>query len=61
MPADTGYQTEHIFIPAVTATYLTERDTFGQLCHDYHVSRKTGYDWTAVEHRNNQKEFRTAD
>ena len=44
MPADTGYQTEYISIPAVTATYLTERDTFGQLCRDYQVSRKTGYD-----------------
>ena len=61
MPADTGYQTEYISIPAVTATYLTERDTFGQLCRDYQVSRKTGYDWTAVEHRKNQREFRTAD
>ena len=43
------------------AAYLAERDTFSQLCRDYQVSRKTGYDWTAVEHRKNQKEFRTAD
>ena len=43
------------------AAYLAERDTFSQLCRDYQVSRKTGYDWTAVEHRENQKEFRTAD
>ena len=26
------------------AAYLAERDTFSQLCRDYQVSRKTGYD-----------------